>query len=182
MYPYNTVQQELFWTQGLNSHIYYRNGFRYFDYGGVFYDNENTPTYLKGYAINMKFMICSLREFKNHLQDNKSASLFHNLESVCIRMNSHYSQSLENEICTFATKYCFPVWSLSKRFPNYQNALEYTQLILTLWYLAMLDFENGKEIEGIPQWPGKLFILNDCKCILIDDMTYDDIAVMHSQR
>lgn len=57
VYSYNIVQKELFWPtwpKGLGSHIYYRNDFRYFDYGGVYYDNENTPMSMKGWPIDMK--------------------------------------------------------------------------------------------------------------------------------
>lgn len=87
---------------------------------------------------------------------------YQDLEYICNMVSDRYSLDVEKELCR----------RFSDRIYGEGNG---ACIFMTIIYLAMIDLEEGKKHYN---WLGKELVLNSCKAVLIDGISYEKAAVM----
>lgn len=145
------VQIELKWPDG--SRIFYKK-----DSGGYV---RRCIQYADGRYVDNTGKYYYLKVLENFRDIGQRT--YQDLEYICNITSYKYDKMVETELCQ-----------------KFRNCIygegDGTCIFMTTIYLAMVDLEEGK-IN--PNWPGKRLVLDSCKAVLLDGISFEKAAVMY---
>lgn len=149
------IQQKLKWKDG--SRIYYDKDL----------DNcvRRCVEFSSGHKVKNAgkyYYLKELERFRNNNNKDVIVSIYNDLKAIHAKVTSSYDHNLEKELCN--------------RFSKYGAN---TPVFFSIIYLAMLDMESS----GIKsKWKGKDIVLKSCKAVMLDNMGYEEAAIMFQKK